>query len=102
MSPVAEHPSRPATADAAHELLAAAGRRVRELGAGLAALYVIVVAVAGASAIALLGWPAHSGSYFSWDLGATAAIRSADDLGSDAAVCIAALATLGIVAAALH
>lgn len=43
--------------------------RVEELGLVLAGFFAIVVVVAGASALALLTWPSHSGTYFSWDLG---------------------------------
>lgn len=62
-----------AASTALERLAAAVGRRLRDLGVALTAFWVIVIAVAGGSAIALLGWPAHSGSYFSWDLGAPAA-----------------------------
>lgn len=47
-----------------------AASRVRDLGVTLTVFYFVVIVVAGASAGALLGWPAHSGSFFSWDLGA--------------------------------
>lgn len=50
-----------------------AQERVAELGSLLAGFFLIVVAVAGGSAVALLIWPAYSNRYFSWDLGATPA-----------------------------
>lgn len=58
-----------AASTALERLVAAAERRLRDLGIALTAFWVVVIAVAGGSAFALLGWPAHSRSYFSWDLG---------------------------------
>lgn len=67
-------PRRAPSARAGLELvIAAAEGRVRDLGAALTAFWVIVIVTAGGSSIALLGRPAHSGSYFSWDLGAATA-----------------------------
>ena len=43
--------------------------RVAEHGVVITGFFVVVVAVAGASSIALLVWPSHSDTYFSWDLG---------------------------------
>lgn len=48
----------------------ALSHRISDLGLLLTGFFAIVVVVAGGSAIALLGWPSHSGTYFSWDLGA--------------------------------
>lgn len=44
--------------------------RIGELGLLLTGFFTIVVVVAAGSAITLLVWPSHSGTYFSWDLGA--------------------------------
>lgn len=53
-----------------HAMRVAVARRVSELGVTLTAFYTIVIVVAGASGIALLAWPANSGSFFAWHLGA--------------------------------
>lgn len=70
----------PSTTTAPGLLATSVARRVRDLGVTLTAFYVIVLAVAGGSAIALLGWPAHSGTYFSWDLGAPPAAATVGGL----------------------
>ncbi len=59
-------PTGPSTLTGARLVVAS---RIRDLGVTLTAFYSIVIAVAGASAVALLAWPAKSGSFFSWDLG---------------------------------
>ena len=70
MTPMSDIERRAATNSTALERIAtAAGRRRDDLGAMLTAFYIVVIVVAGASATALLGWPAHSVLYFSWDLG---------------------------------
>lgn len=68
------HPARPLQMAAPRGRVATAvARRSRDLGVTLTAFHVIVIGVAGGSAIALLGWPGQSGSYFSWNLGAPSA-----------------------------